>query len=389
MPVRSTIASLPRSSRRSARTTCCWAPPAASRTRPTTTPSWPASKRTGMWSCAALLVPPFNLLISPAPAAALEALARQLQAWGIAIPGVMALAPVSVAFAALWQRLQRCGAERGKELQAPRARSRAPGARASRHAAGGGRPPTSPCSPTGAASSSPRSGCRAAERDLFVARLDETIAARAPVAVGGRRRSRSRCSATARRQRAPSASGPSTRRASRRGRGFASAAVAELSRRLLADGRSWCLLFADVENPTSTALYRRLGYRGCLPLSGVPLHVTPAADLVARRLERLGLVAPGEQPRFTPLPGGVSSDIWRVDLASGPICIKRALPKLKVAADWRAPVERNALRGRLDGDRRPTRARQRAAHSRPRSRAPACSPWNSSIRRSIGCGRPS
>jgi predicted GNAT family acetyltransferase len=25
-------------------------------------------------------------------------------------------------------------------------------------------------------------------------------------------------------------------------------------------GRSWCLLFADVENPTSTGLYRRLGF---------------------------------------------------------------------------------------------------------------------------------
>jgi aminoglycoside phosphotransferase (APT) family kinase protein len=69
--------------------------------------------------------------------------------------------------------------------------------------------------------------------------------------------------------------------------------------------------------------------------------VTPAADLVAA-LDRLGLVATGETPRFTPLPGGVSSDIWRVDLATGPICIKRALPKLKVAADWRAPIERNA-----------------------------------------------
>ena len=69
--------------------------------------------------------------------------------------------------------------------------------------------------------------------------------------------------------------------------------------------------------------------------------MTPAAELAAA-LDRLGLVAPGQQPRFTPLPGGVSSDIWRVDLVTGPICIKRALPKLKVAADWRAPVERNA-----------------------------------------------
>jgi len=69
--------------------------------------------------------------------------------------------------------------------------------------------------------------------------------------------------------------------------------------------------------------------------------VTPVADLLAA-LGRLGLLGAGEQPRFTPLPGGVSSDIWRVDLAAGPICIKRALPKLKVTADWRAPVERNA-----------------------------------------------
>jgi aminoglycoside phosphotransferase (APT) family kinase protein len=43
-----------------------------------------------------------------------------------------------------------------------------------------------------------------------------------------------------------------------------------------------------------------------------------------------------------PLNGGVSSDIYRVDLPSGvTICIKRALARLKVAADWRAPVSRN------------------------------------------------
>jgi aminoglycoside phosphotransferase (APT) family kinase protein len=46
------------------------------------------------------------------------------------------------------------------------------------------------------------------------------------------------------------------------------------------------------------------------------------------------------------LTGGVSSDIWRIDLPSGPICIKRALPKLRVNADWRAPVERNIYEAR-------------------------------------------
>ena len=59
-------------------------------------------------------------------------------------------------------------------------------------------------------------------------------------------------------------------------------------------------------------------------------------------LARLGLIDAHAPASFTPLPGGVSSDIWRVDRAPGPICVKRALPKLKVAADWRAPVERNA-----------------------------------------------
>lgn len=43
-----------------------------------------------------------------------------------------------------------------------------------------------------------------------------------------------------------------------------------------------------------------------------------------------------------PLAGGVSSDIFRVDVDGQTLCVKRALPRLKVAADWRAPVERNA-----------------------------------------------
>jgi aminoglycoside phosphotransferase (APT) family kinase protein len=63
---------------------------------------------------------------------------------------------------------------------------------------------------------------------------------------------------------------------------------------------------------------------------------------VVEALARLGLLAQGEAALFTRLTGGVSSDIWRVDLARGPVCVKRALAKLRVAADWRAPIERNA-----------------------------------------------
>jgi aminoglycoside phosphotransferase (APT) family kinase protein len=50
----------------------------------------------------------------------------------------------------------------------------------------------------------------------------------------------------------------------------------------------------------------------------------------------------GEPLRAVPLSGGVSSDIWRVDFAGGSVCVKRALPRLRVQQTWEAPVERNA-----------------------------------------------
>jgi aminoglycoside phosphotransferase (APT) family kinase protein len=53
------------------------------------------------------------------------------------------------------------------------------------------------------------------------------------------------------------------------------------------------------------------------------------------------LATPGEQRIWTPLRGGVSSDIWRVDLPGRSICVKRALAKLRVGSDWHAPVSRN------------------------------------------------
>ncbi|MDZ4375821.1 MAG: aminoglycoside phosphotransferase family protein [Phenylobacterium sp.] len=59
-------------------------------------------------------------------------------------------------------------------------------------------------------------------------------------------------------------------------------------------------------------------------------------------LREAGLAGGQETPAITSLSGGVSSDVFRVDLASGPVCVKRALSQLKVAADWRAPVERSA-----------------------------------------------
>jgi enolase len=58
-------------------------------------------------------------------------------------------------------------------------------------------------------------------------------------------------------------------------------------------------------------------------------------------LERAGLVAAGEIPRFEPLAGGVSSDIWLVRVGRSEYCVKRALGRLRVAAEWRADASRN------------------------------------------------
>jgi aminoglycoside phosphotransferase (APT) family kinase protein len=70
----------------------------------------------------------------------------------------------------------------------------------------------------------------------------------------------------------------------------------------------------------------------------------PPDDILAA-LRRMGIAVPraacGER-----LTGGVSSDIWRIDLPDGPICVKRALARLNVAAEWHAPVERNLYEAR-------------------------------------------
>jgi aminoglycoside phosphotransferase (APT) family kinase protein len=66
----------------------------------------------------------------------------------------------------------------------------------------------------------------------------------------------------------------------------------------------------------------------------------PDASLLAA-LQRAGLTGPHEPATFEALNGGVSSDIWKVSTPRRCFCVKRALSRLRVAAEWRAPVERN------------------------------------------------
>jgi aminoglycoside phosphotransferase (APT) family kinase protein len=72
-------------------------------------------------------------------------------------------------------------------------------------------------------------------------------------------------------------------------------------------------------------------------------ETTNAADEgIVAFIRAAGLAKPGAAVSLSRLTGGVSSDIWLARTGGEAFCVKRALPKLRVAADWFAPVERNA-----------------------------------------------
>ncbi|MEZ5277202.1 MAG: hypothetical protein R3F07_12545 [Opitutaceae bacterium] len=69
----------------------------------------------------------------------------------------------------------------------------------------------------------------------------------------------------------------------------------------------------------------------------------PCLDDIQSALRRAGLMGDDECARIEALPGGVSSSIFRADPPSGPpVCVKKALPRLKVADRWEADPKRNA-----------------------------------------------
>jgi predicted GNAT family acetyltransferase len=54
-----------------------------------------------------------------------------------------------------------------------------------------------------------------------------------------------------------------------RGRGYASNAVATLTRDLLNSGRKFVFLYTDLDNPTSNKIYRQMGYEPVIEISEV------------------------------------------------------------------------------------------------------------------------
>lgn len=63
-------------------------------------------------------------------------------------------------------------------------------------------------------------------------------------------------------------------------------------------------------------------------------------EVLLATLARLALISLGEPVRFTELTGGISSTILKIEIPGKTFCIKQALPSLKVAGQWNAPIDR-------------------------------------------------
>jgi 5-methylthioribose kinase len=63
-------------------------------------------------------------------------------------------------------------------------------------------------------------------------------------------------------------------------------------------------------------------------------------DALLRLLYDCSFARPGDEPSIRLLSGGVSGNILVVELEGRAVCVKQALPQLKVAREWLAPVGR-------------------------------------------------
>ncbi len=76
------------------------------------------------------------------------------------------------------------------------------------------------------------------------------------------------------------------------------------------------------------------------PCRSGSLNTIVDRDTIQNVMVRLGLMKPDEPIRVVELTGGVSSTILRIEGPGETYCLKQALPALKVAQLWKAPVDR-------------------------------------------------
>ncbi len=211
-----------------------------------------------------------GLVLSAAPPEALAALAQALHAGAARLLSVEGPEQAAAAFAERWCALTGERARVGMELRLHRldaVRELAPAPGALRAADEGDRELAAAwmqafCRDVGVPPPPPGRAPPLDQGRLF---LWEPGAGRAPAAMAAwSRPSRRGCSIGA------VYTPPEVR-----GRGYATALVAALSRRMLGEGRTFCTLFTDRANPVSNRIYARIGYE---PLADhVHLALEPSA----------------------------------------------------------------------------------------------------------------
>ncbi|NNM01798.1 MAG: phosphotransferase, partial [Gammaproteobacteria bacterium] len=75
-------------------------------------------------------------------------------------------------------------------------------------------------------------------------------------------------------------------------------------------------------------------------MSEVFVDLSRSADRLAGLLKQVGLDPGAAPPRVETLTGGVSSLLLKVTLPSLTVCVKQALPRLRVEKEWCVPTER-------------------------------------------------
>jgi GNAT superfamily N-acetyltransferase len=213
---------------------------------------------------AALQTPPHNLALArPAGDGAIEQLARSIEHAGLRLPGVTAADPECGAFADVWTMLTGDAVRTvmGQGVYALPAVSDVPSATGTARRADGPE-----------------------DLERILGWLDDFDAEVVPVEIRGDPGERQRRATTVFSSeeggfwlwedggRAVSMTGvgsftpngarigPVYTPRGERGRGYATSLVAEVSRQQLAEGRTFCFLHTDLGNPTSNAIYRRIGY---------------------------------------------------------------------------------------------------------------------------------
>jgi uncharacterized protein len=210
---------------------------------------------------AALMTPPFNLVIAePADAAALQFTAEALASRGIALPGVTGALPEVDLFRESWERLTGVRGRRRmaqgiyavREAQPP---GDVPGQM--RFADAGDRQLLIDLTLAFEAESIPADAPHQSVPDLIDRRLAGGTGGYGLWEDGGETVSLSGFGG-----RTPHGIriGPVYTPPALRGRGYASALVGQLSRQLLERGLEYCFLYTDLANPTSNRIYMNVGY---------------------------------------------------------------------------------------------------------------------------------